>query len=477
MKKIRNIIDSELVIRTNNVRLHQEFGEVGNSSKISIVNEVTVFTTDYIVNKVNYITVNGVMLTGGVHYNQLAPNKIEISNYGAPVRKNPTIITSILISYYAGEPATAAARTRIPVIGDFTISPTSGQNGSILFDFTIVKNDATNIYWSIIKDGMHNPLFSGASLQTLHSVSTEGGNATTLRYILTEAEYLQRIGDKLRFTFIVVYDMTTDGSNLDEKIMLSKEYLIEDKKAFIGTMTGTPTSITTANSQNKITLSYNLFVPASNFTRPFTWRIERKEGANIPTSILSGNHLSTDRTGILEDPTALVTNYGDNKQIKYSLIVEENGVDSVLATAVTAINVPALIRDAKVGYLDASIMSYIDTGGVRRKIGSLGTAQDAVEFRNRVPNNIFTKTIPVGYLDTEEFIKASVYNPAGTIGYVHFVMIVPDVWGPIKFHQTLGMVDASAFYAINLGDGNTAYLYHIAPSSSSLPSDYYIKRR
>lgn len=58
--------------------------------------------------------------------------------------------------------------------------------------------------------------------------------------------------------FIVVYDMTTDGSNLDEKIMISKEYLIEDKKAFIGTMTGTPTSITTANSQNKITLSYNL---------------------------------------------------------------------------------------------------------------------------------------------------------------------------------------------------------------------------
>lgn len=53
----------------------------------------------------------------------LALNKIEISNYGAPVRKNPTIITSILISYYAGEPATAAARTRIPVIGDFNYQP------------------------------------------------------------------------------------------------------------------------------------------------------------------------------------------------------------------------------------------------------------------------------------------------------------------------------------------------------------------
>jgi hypothetical protein len=34
MKKIYNIIDSELILRTNNHRLRQEFGEVG-TSKVS----------------------------------------------------------------------------------------------------------------------------------------------------------------------------------------------------------------------------------------------------------------------------------------------------------------------------------------------------------------------------------------------------------------------------------------------------------
>jgi hypothetical protein len=479
MKKIRNIIDSELVIRTNDVRLHHEFGEVGTSAKITIQNEVTIFTTDYDVERISYLTVNGITLTPGVHYRQTEKNKISISSYGAPVRKNPTLVTSILVCYHAGESVTSAARTRVPQIGDFVISPKAGQNGAILFDFTIVKNDATNIYWSIIKDGLHTPLFSGSSLQTLNSVATEGGNSTTLRYVLTEAEYLQRIGDKLRFTLIVVYDMTTDGSNLDEKIMLSKEYTVEDKKAIIGTLTATPTSITSTGNptQNKITLSYNLFVPPANFSRAFTWRIDRKEGSAEATTIVSGDHLSQDKVAIVEDPVSLQTNYGDNKQIRYSLVVVENNTTEALATAITTIAVPVLVKDGKAGYLDASIMSYVDANGVRRKIGSLGTPQDAVEFRNRVPNNIFTKSMPVSNLDGEVFINASVYNPGGTVSYVHFVAVVPNEWGPIKFFQTLGLVDAAAFYSIDLGDGYTAYLYHVAPSSATLPSDYYIKRK
>jgi hypothetical protein len=44
MKKIYNIIDSELILRTNNHRLRQEFGEVGTSESIS-AGTTTIFTT------------------------------------------------------------------------------------------------------------------------------------------------------------------------------------------------------------------------------------------------------------------------------------------------------------------------------------------------------------------------------------------------------------------------------------------------
>jgi hypothetical protein len=40
-------------------------------------------------------------------------------------------------------------------------------------------------------------------------------------------------------------------------------------------------------------------------------------------------------------------------------------------------------------------------------------------------------------------------------------------------YQTLGLVNASAFNKISLGNGYTAYLYNIAPSAVGTPSDYY----
>jgi hypothetical protein len=45
----------------------------------------------------------------------------------------------------------------------------------------------------------------------------------------------------------------------------------------------------------------------------------------------------------------------------------------------------------------------------------------------------------------------------------------------VHFYQTLGLVNASAFNKISLGNGYTAYLYNIAPSAVGTPSDYYLK--
>ena len=85
MKKIYNIINSELIVRANNIKLRQEYGEVGTSSNISAEGTSTIFTTLFVVKKINYITVNGINLIEGVHYTvDPSSNIIRISNSGAP---------------------------------------------------------------------------------------------------------------------------------------------------------------------------------------------------------------------------------------------------------------------------------------------------------------------------------------------------------------------------------------------------------
>jgi hypothetical protein len=58
---------------------------------------------------------------------------------------------------------------------------------------------------------------------------------------------------------------------------------------------------------------------------------------------------------------------------------------------------------------------------VRKKIGSLGTARDAVEYANRVPREIFTKDVAKSYLTSFEFISA-VNTFEGTVAAVYFVI-------------------------------------------------------
>jgi hypothetical protein len=91
-----------------------------------------------------------------------------------------------------------------------------------------------------------------------------------------------------------------------------------------------------------------------------------------------------------------------------------------------------------------------------------------------VPREIFTKDVAKSYLTSFEFISAPVNTFEGTVAAVYFVIELPDAWGPVNY-QTLGLVNASAFNKISLGNGYTAYLYNIAPSAVGTPSDYYLK--
>lgn len=477
MKKIYNIIDSELILRTNNLKLRQEIGEVGSSVNITAEGNSTIFTTKALIREVNYITVNGLILAEGTHYTIGSDNStIRISNSGAPVRKNPGLTTTILVSYYAG-PLSGNTIRIPPVVNSFTLNKYSGKNTELLFNFSITANGGKNIFWSILKDGNKTPLYSGSSLITTNGVSTVGGVSTTLNHFITEQDYITREGQNVPFTLVVVYDLTEDASQLDEKIISTVNYKIENSQAITGFITVTPESISTASVTNNIGLSYSINNTEEN-VELFEWVIYKSIGGAPVTIVRQGNQSSEMLSGSLSEN--VVTASGDSYDIRYTLNIKENGAESftTISNDKVTIAVPQPTLVARAGYLDAAIMSYVDPlDNVRKKIGSLGTVKDAVEYANRVPEAIFTKEVTKSYLTSQAFISAPINTFVGTVSSVYFVIELPDSWGPVSFYQTLGLVDSAAFHKISLGNGYTAHLYHVAPSSVNTPSDYYLKAK
>lgn len=476
MKKIYNIINSELIVRTNNVKLRQEFGEVGTSPKITAEGTSTIFTTLFVIKKVNYITVNGINLIEGVHYTVDSSNKIRISNSGAPVRKNPSLTTTILVSYYAGASKTSSIKVP-PTINFFSLSRTSGKNGEIVFDFSISPHDGKNIYWSILKDGNSVPLHSGKTNYTTNGISVDGIVSTRLNTFITETEYLNRQGENIPFTFLVVYDLSEDGSQLDEKAMATANFLVDNMEDVTGNLTASPALIQIANAATPVTITYNIN-KASGSLALFDWAIYKSINGGVESLLRQGNQASPVLSGTYDDSVSAAI--GNNFDVRYYLRVKDSGsLDfRTLSNDKVTISVPSAPLVAHAGYLDAAIMSYIDPeDGVRKKIGSLGTAQDLVEYTDRIPAAIFTKDLSIGYITSDAFMAAPVNTFGNTVTSVYFVIELPDNWGPVDFYQTLGLVNQSAFNKISLGNGYTAYLYNAAPSAMDSPSDYYLKAR
>jgi hypothetical protein len=76
-----------------------------------------------------------------------------------------------------------------------------------------------------------------------------------LNHFITEQDFLQR---RSRYSFyIVVYDLTEDGSRLDEKI-LNTAYKVSNQQAVTGFLTATPAAISTISAYNTIGVSYTI---------------------------------------------------------------------------------------------------------------------------------------------------------------------------------------------------------------------------
>jgi len=499
MKKIYDIIDSELIVRTNNVNLTHEFGTVGSSSKITEEGNSTIFTTDFSIEKVVYLTLNGINLIEGKHFYVVAPNIIKISNEGSPIKNNPGLTSNILVAYHKGARVDTSINVfkQPPVVTTFYLNTYSGTNGKLIFDFNIEPNDGTNIHWSILKDGNEVPLFSGNALQTNNGFILDSeGSLVELSHFISETEYLERQGQNIPFTLVVIYDLSQDGSSLDEKLLESVSYHLQENNPITGTLVVNPSFIGVAGASDIIG-SYNLTGVLEGIPNNFNWRITRTINDGLKYTIRTGNQAS-DLSGTFAEIVNPVP--GDSFNYRYYLEISEEIIAAVLtgpqsvlsstinnlttkskfkeiATDKVVISVPAVVAIANAGYLDAAIMSYPDPNNLDNliKIGSLGTQQDLIEYNSRVPREIFTKDVTVDYLSSNEFISAPVNTFGSTVDVVYFVIEVPDSWGPIAFFQALGGLDSTAFNKISLGNGYTAYLYKDAPSTVENPSDYYIK--
>jgi hypothetical protein len=121
-----------------------------------------------------------------------------------------------------------------PVVNSFTLNKYAGKNTELIFNFSITANGGKNIFWSILREGSKTPLFSGNSLQTVNGVS--GNVSTMLNHFITEQDFLQK---KVRiFISCSVYDLTEDGSRLDEKILNTAVYKVS-QQAVTGFLTAT----------------------------------------------------------------------------------------------------------------------------------------------------------------------------------------------------------------------------------------------
>lgn len=476
MKKIHDIISSELVARVNNVNFRQEFGEVGKSSAITTEGNSTIFTTTYKIDKVVYVTVNGVNLIEGEHYTITSDFTISISNQGAPLRDLPGSSTNILIGYffYNRRHITITDIKIPPTIETFYLNKYSGKSGEITFDFVINPNDGKNIYWSILKNGNEVPLFSGSSLKTTNSTTVDSsGNVVKLSYLISNNEYLQCASGELTFTLVVIYDLSQDGSRLDEKLMNSQIYRFVPSVPITGSITSTPAFID-SEGQFIINVNWSTLNPDKD---NYEWQVTKTISGSSEIVLYSGSSYDNETGNFTE---IIDTYQGDNYSIRYFLKVKST-IDSTFKTLSndrTEIAVAAPVLKARAGYLDVAIMNYYDTSvGAWIKIGDLHLDRDRIEYNNRVPREIFTKEIDESYLTGDKFIQAPVYNPNGTISQVHFVIEVPNSWGDITFNQSLGEVDISSFNKIDLQNGYTAYLYKAAPSAVSNPADFFLKSK
>ena len=324
-KNINDIVKSELIARTNNARIRQEYAD---TKDLPIISGKTVFTTVYEIDTIVYVTINGVTQILGVDY--LKKGKFEIEfNTGAFADG-----TMIQVGYMYNKDLSSISG--IPEITLFEISETSGGAKTLNFNFNILANDGSDIFWSIIRDGDENKVV--ASGQALNSL------LITVSDEITVEDYVTMPGERVPYTMVLTYNMPSGSAMLNQKVLKSTEYVIDTLEDITGTVKLSK-SIVSAAGPYAFTSEYNLLIP-SNSLPNYQWKFEQRDIDGTIITLASGTQASVVASASFAISGTASQPQSDN--VVFTLYLKpDGGVWEVLGTSTFTIAVAAA---ALVGY-------------------------------------------------------------------------------------------------------------------------------
>ncbi|MCK5788096.1 MAG: hypothetical protein KAH32_03810 [Chlamydiia bacterium] len=343
---INNIVKSELVARTNNAKIRQEYGQYRVHPNVVEIDGHIQFTTTYRILDIVYVTEMGVMQTLGVDYEILDDRTIRFLQEAGTRTTDPFI----QIGYQFDKSAELTGLR--PSIALFTSYPSSGLSGDVTFNFSILQNGATNIFWSIIRDGDANKVVATGT-----EISSSLINPIV--DIITDNDVANRQGDLVPYTFIVVYDMAVPADPLlNEKLMATTTYLIDTVVPIVGSLSVSPSVVTTAGS-GTYEVTFNIIKPAGSISA-FNWKVVKTAGSIITVED-SGNESSD--VVVFAAPKKISPPYNytavtpQSSVETYSLQIDENraGIYREVASGTFKIKVVPVMQSGLIGYMPRSI--------------------------------------------------------------------------------------------------------------------------
>ena len=468
-QKIRDIIDRELIIRTNNVNYTQEYGVAGENANIYVERGKTIFLTSLGIHEISFVTVNGVTQALGRDYEVLDAFRIRFNGVVMDGR-------TVVIGYFYDKIRSSEVEFP-PVLTFFTSDNTEGKDGIIRFFFNILPNSGRNIYWSIHKDGEDVPAknTSGEELTgtSLNVLGVDGAKA--IEYEITYQEYLDRPGQTVPFTLIVVYDLSEDPG-ADEKLMGTVTYAIDGVTGSVLSINIEPSgTITTPKTDKDFEVTYN--IDLGSFV-PMTWELIGPYGTILDSG--DDTDLPADRTL----PVMHSFTYGD-PSLTYTLKVIENG-GTLVKTDVISVNIPVPVMDAQMGWY---CLEKLPAGNdfnseisrdefIARATGQVADPSD-VAFDYFTDKN-FSKPA-IGSISNANLLEISPKVTSdlaeeGSWSNMVFIAKIPTEWGMVQIQNTGGSAIGGyprEGYIVIPGE---IYSYLVGTDGYAFEFDFTIKR-
>ncbi|MCK5788362.1 MAG: hypothetical protein KAH32_05160 [Chlamydiia bacterium] len=427
---IRDIINRELIARTTQINNRHEYGIVGVDANIFLHQNKTAFRTDYQIDKISYVTINGVTQVLGRDYTQI--DKFTIKFKGIILNDKTVNVV------YFFKPLQNVYESKVPpVLMFFSASPAGGKDERIKFSFKYKGNDAKNIYWAIHKDGEAVPTLNslghpltgtGHDVEVIDSIAPNGALVDS---VITYSEAISRPGDVIPYTLIIVYDLTETGPD-DEKL--------------VGTVTYTVDTVSDAVLNIDITPSAPYTVPGVvvDYTIEYTvtrgsYIIDRWDLVDRNGNILD----SGDDTNLPDGETVIVTRtyqVHDSSEPFYLKVAQ----NSTILTATDKINVaiPVPSEDAHFGWWASSRRSELTDAASYRTYVYDGAGSgvpghnyvDHAAVKEKPATVLSPIVVDGGMLINDDVVNDEELANTGSVMFSNklIVILIPNSWNSVQ---------------------------------------------